>query len=172
VPDADQFACKRQGADGGFATWRGDLRHTRRVAGVPGEWGLRLGWQLASQPLVPSEQYVVGGVDTVRGYLEAAASGDNGVLGSFEWRSPPLLDPGAHGIAMNGLLFVDGSHTNLIDVAAGQSAGTSLVGAGMGLRVRAAPTWSGAIDLAWPLRSTGTTPSRDAQFYLRLAGQF
>ncbi|MCU0965467.1 MAG: ShlB/FhaC/HecB family hemolysin secretion/activation protein, partial [Burkholderiaceae bacterium] len=88
VPDVDQFACKRQGADGGFAYWRGDLRHTRRLDAMPGEWGLRLGWQLATQPLVPAEQFAVGGLESVRGYLEAAASGDSGLLGSVEWRSP------------------------------------------------------------------------------------
>ncbi|MEA2120620.1 ShlB/FhaC/HecB family hemolysin secretion/activation protein, partial [Halovibrio sp. HP20-50] len=62
---ADQFACKRRGADGGFTTLRADWRATRRIG--PAELALRVGGQLASQPLVSAEQFAVGGADTVRG---------------------------------------------------------------------------------------------------------
>jgi hemolysin activation/secretion protein len=172
VPDVDQFACKRQGADGGFAYWRGDLRHTRRFDGMPGEWGLRLGWQLATQPLVPSEQYVVGGVDTVRGYLEAAASGDSGLLGSAEWRSPELLGANAYSLALNGTFYLDAARTTLIDSAPGQDKNTTLIGVGMGLRVRAAPQWTGALDLSWSLKAVGTTPAYEPLISVRLASQF
>lgn len=172
VPDVDQFACKRQGADGGFAYWRGDLRHARRLDAMPGEWSLRLGWQLATQPLVPAEQYAVGGLDTVRGYLEAAASGDSGLLGSVEWRSPELLGTNSYNLALNGALYADAARTTLLDVGPGQNSSVTLIGVGMGLRVRVAPRWSGALDLAWPLKTVGTTLAYDPLVYLRLASQF
>lgn len=70
----DQFACNRDGADGGFVTLRGDLRHGRAFAG--GALALRGAWQLAMQPLVSGEQFALGGADTVRGYFESEASGD------------------------------------------------------------------------------------------------
>ena len=38
--------------------------------------------QVADQPLVSSEQFSVGGLDTVRGYLESEALGDNGIVGN------------------------------------------------------------------------------------------
>jgi hemolysin activation/secretion protein len=172
IPDVDQFACKRQGADGGFAYWRGDLRHVRRLDGMPGEWGLRLGWQLATQPLVPAEQFAVGGADSVRGYLEAAASGDSGLLGSVEWRSPELLGSNAYNLALTGLLYADAARTVLTDIPPAQTANVSLVGVGMGLRVRVPPHWSAGIDLSWPLKSVGTTQAYDPLVYVRLASQF
>jgi hemolysin activation/secretion protein len=172
IPDVDQFACKRQGADGGFAYWRGDLRHVRRLDGMPGEWGLRLGWQLATQPLVPAEQFALGGAESVRGYLEAAASGDSGLLGSIEWRSPELLGANPYNLALNGLLYLDAARAVLIDIPPAQTASISLVGVGMGLRVRVAPQWSGGLDLSWPLRSVGTTQAYDPLVYVRLASQF
>ncbi|MBW8891781.1 MAG: hypothetical protein JF617_06350, partial [Burkholderiales bacterium] len=85
---ADQFACKRRGADGGFTTLKLDWRGSRRVG--PTEWALRVGGQLASQPLVSAEQFSVGGADSVRGYPEGAVSADYGVLASFELRSRNL----------------------------------------------------------------------------------
>jgi hemolysin activation/secretion protein len=172
IPDVDQFACKRQGADGGFAYWRGDLRHTRRLDGLPGEWGLRLGWQLATQPLVPAEQFAVGGVDSVRGYLEAAASGDSGLLGSMEWRSPEWRPADAYNLVTHGTIYADAARTTLMDVVPGQSSSVTLLGVGMGLRLRMAPHWTGAVDLAWPLKTVGTTLAYDPLVYLRLASQF
>lgn len=172
IPDVDQFACKRQGADGGFAYWRGDLRHTRRFEGMPGEWGLRFGWQVATQPLVPAEQFAVGGVESVRGYLEAAASGDSGLLGSVEWRSPELLAANPYNLSLNGSLYADAARTTLQDVGPSLSSSVTLVGVGMGLRLRVAPRWSGALDLAWPLKTVGTTQAYDTQVYLRLSSQF
>lgn len=172
IPDVDQFACKRQGADGGFAYWRGDLRHTRRFEGMPGEWGLRFGWQVATQPLVPAEQFAVGGVESVRGYLEAAASGDSGLLGSVEWRSPELLAANPYNLSLNGSLYADAARTTLQDVGPSLSSSVTLVGVGMGLRLRVAPRWSSALDLAWPLKTVGTTQAYDTQVYLRLSSQF
>lgn len=45
--------------------------------------------QWASSPLMPTEQYGIGGYNTVRGYDERSANGDNGYVMSFELRSPP-----------------------------------------------------------------------------------
>ncbi len=46
--------------------------------------------QLSGEPLVDSEQFAGGGLDTVRGYLESEVLGDNALIGSFELRSPSL----------------------------------------------------------------------------------
>lgn len=173
----DQFACKREGADGGFAYLRGDLRHTRRFDNIPGEWAARLGWQLATQPLVSAEQFAAGGAETVRGYLEAEASGDHALLGSLEWRSPdftPKKDSpqGSLLSKLQGLVFIDVARTNIQQPAAGQPGRIPLLGAGFGLRVRAGPGWSGEADLAWPHKRTRTTAAGDARLHLRVLGQF
>ncbi len=172
IGPVDQFACKREGADGGFAYWRGDLRHTRRVAGIPGDWSARLAWQVATQPLVSAEQFAAGGAETVRGYLEAEASGDSALLGSLEWRSQNLAPASGFVTSVQSIAFVDLARTRLSRAAAGQPARVPLAGVGFGLRVRAAPQWTGEADIAWSQKSTKVSPAGDARLHVRLAGQF
>ena len=45
--------------------------------------------QLASSPLMPTEKYGIGGYNTVRGYDERSANGDNGYVMTAELRTPP-----------------------------------------------------------------------------------
>ena len=85
----DQFACKRAGAESNFAVLRGDLQRTQ-VLGGGWDMTARLDLQAASQPLVPSEQFAAGGVDSVRGYLDAERTGDDGWRTRFELRTPGL----------------------------------------------------------------------------------
>ena len=53
-------------------------------------WIVRLQSQLATSNLLQSEQLGLGGVESIRGYDERAASGSMGVLVSNELRSPPV----------------------------------------------------------------------------------
>jgi hemolysin activation/secretion protein len=46
--------------------------------------------QITDQPLISNEQLSAGGMDTVRGYLEAETLGDQGIESSFEFRGPSL----------------------------------------------------------------------------------
>lgn len=45
--------------------------------------------QLASTPLMPTEEYGLGGYNTVRGYDERSANGDNAYVINTEFRTPP-----------------------------------------------------------------------------------
>lgn len=45
--------------------------------------------QLASDPLMPTEQYGIGGYNTVRGYDERSANGENAYVFNVELRTPP-----------------------------------------------------------------------------------
>ena len=45
--------------------------------------------QLASTPLMPTEEYGLGGYNTVRGYDERSANGDNAYVFNVELRTPP-----------------------------------------------------------------------------------
>ena len=76
--------------DGRFVAWLGQFQRTRRLS----DWGLqgltRLDVQLASAPLLPLEQIVVGGPYSVRRYRENQLVRDNGVMGSVEARVPVM----------------------------------------------------------------------------------
>jgi hemolysin activation/secretion protein len=152
---ADQFACKRRGADGGFTTMKLDWRGSRRVG--PTEWALRIAGQIASQPLVSAEQFSVGGADSVRGYAEGSVSADYGVLASFELRSrnlaPALLDSfkGANLPAFTELVFFgfgDVARVALIEPEPGQPHRSTLLGSGLGVRLGIQPGLSLALDWA------------------------
>jgi hemolysin activation/secretion protein len=178
IGPVDQFACKRSGADGGFATWRADLRHQRPMPVGPGTLALRLGWQLASQPLVGGEQYAIGGADSVRGYLEAEGAGDHALLGSLEWRSPNLAPRNAAAPAASPLddlallAFVDVARAQIQQPLPGQAARVHLLGSGVGLRVRAWRRLSAELDLAWALKGTALSPEDQLRLHLRLLAQF
>lgn len=176
VGPVDQFACKRQGADGGFTTLRTDLRHSRPLP-FGGSVALRVGGQIANLPLASSEQYSAGGAESVRGYDEAEASGDMALLGSAEWRSPNWaawfdnrekrsLDE------VTVLGFADVARVGTLQPAAGQARRVPLFGTGVGLRIKALKTVALDIDLAWPHKATARNPDNDPSLYFRLAVQF
>ena len=181
---ADQFACGRQGGDGGFASLRADVRHVVPI-GSAGSLSARLGGQVATGPLPSGEQFAIGGADSVRGYYEAEAAGDQGVLGSIEWRSADLggwlsrtIGEAAPGntpglfSASYALAFIDVARSYVIDPAAGQAAHQSLAGGGVGLRARYRRTLAGELDLAWPFKTTATTSSGSLRVHARLALDF
>lgn len=167
---ADQFACKRRGADGGFATLRGDWRVTQRFGAA--ELGLRVSGQLASQALTSAEQFSIGGADTVRGYDEGAVAGDRGLLASLELRSrnlaPGLLAafdganlPPFSEIVVYG--FADAARVNLYNPEPGQQSRTPLLGTGLGFRLALQPGLSLALDWAQRRRPVPTNPDASSE---------
>ena len=177
----DQFACNRDGADGGFATLRLDARHARPMFfDWPGTFSARLIGQLAGQPLVRGEPIIAGGAGSVRGYFEAEASGDIGLLASLQWQGPNWAAAISRGLDLperqltewSALGFLEGARVRIHDPQFGQAARTDLAGAGLGLRLGAAPGASAEIDLAWPLKATTFSPSQRLRVLARLALRF
>lgn len=176
---ADQFACKRRGADGGFTTIKLDWRGSTRSG--PTEWALRVAGQIASQPLVSAEQFAVGGADSVRGYSEAAASADYGVLASLELRSrnlaPALLKAfdGAPLPPFTELVvfgFSDVARVTLIDPEPGQPHRSTLLGTGLGLRLGLQPGLSLALDWARRHRDVAGRSLPTERVHMRAALRF
>jgi hemolysin activation/secretion protein len=173
---ADQFACSSKDADGSYAYWRGDLRFSLgAVAGSSAS--ARLGWQFAMQPLVSNERYALGGVDNVRGYLEAEASGDRALVLGLEWRSANLGGPKGW-LAPAGLAWADdltvagyaeGGQVNVLNALPGQAVHTVRRGLGLGLNWRAGARANGGLDLAWPLDATAENAARAPRLHVRLA---
>ena len=180
--EVDQFACKRQGGDGSFATLKGDIRHAMPLgaSGAAGTLHLRLGGQLASGPVPSAEQFTIGGAESIRGYLEAEGAGDRAVLGSVEWRSRDFSSsvsgwvqgPDATSRLFTqsyALAFADVGRAYTEEPAAGQAARISLAGVGFGLRLKLRKATTGEFDLAWPLKATTASPSRSARLHFKLS---
>lgn len=73
--------------DSTFFSWRGQSQWVRRLD-EDFLFLLRGDIQLSSTELVPLEQFRVGGFDSVRGYRQDFALGDNGLFASAEVRIP------------------------------------------------------------------------------------
>ena len=84
-----EFNYRRQNAKPNFAYIRSEVKHLHKL---PYDWTVqtRLLGQLSNGGLIAPEQFAVGGVDSVRGYLESSSLGDNGIQLALELRTPPL----------------------------------------------------------------------------------
>lgn len=173
----DQFACKRAGADGSFTAAKLDLHQTFVTSW--GQFGLRFGGQLANEPLENSEQFVLGGADTVRGYYESAALGDSGVLGGFEWRydlSPAMHRHAGEAASRNLreftlLGFVEGGRVYTQNALPGTPIHETLASAGVGLRLRTASGLSVSVDYAHAMKPLSGQATPSALVHLKLGQQ-
>ena len=175
----DQFGCKRDGADGGFAYLRLDARHTEPIQG----WSLnaRVAGQMATQALVGAEQYALGGTDNIRGYLSAEVIGDQGLMGSLQLNAPNLArraDAASSNTTTGPLqeltpyVFIDGGMVRVINPSSGQRGSQSLGALGGGLKLKAYQRFNLSTDLAWALRAATVTQAHSWRAHLRLSADF
>jgi hemolysin activation/secretion protein len=142
----------RYNSDGGFFVLSGDLSHTHDLPGGFQLYGKVQG-QVSPNPLVYSEQYSGGGLDTCRGYLESTQVGDNGVFGSAELRSPSLLQGHAGVNEWRVYAFLDGGTLTLNDALPGQTSAFNFAAYGAGSRLRMYKDLNGSIDIGVPMIS-------------------
>jgi len=85
--------------DGDFSAWLGQASYVRRFNALERSMNLilRANAQIASESLLPVEQFSIGGVRTVRGYRENQLVRDNGFVASAELRIPVIIGGGEDG---------------------------------------------------------------------------
>jgi len=163
-----EFADKRYQGRPSYVYLRGNASQERTLAG---DWGFdwRGSWQLSGQPLISNEQFAIGGLDTVRGYYESAALGEQGVALSLEGRTPNFAARlGTDSVnELRALAFVDAGHVRVVDPITETSRYT-LASVGLGLRVRGASGLQGALWWAYPLKAVGTTARGDHRLHFSL----
>ena len=127
--------------------------------------------QLSDQPLISNEQFVAGGVDSVRGYLEATSVGDKGLRGTLELRSPRFTRESwgwFGGLRVHA--FAEGAGLWLNSPLPAQQSRFGLLSAGLGLRLQAREYVSLALDVGWPMRDVGITKKGEPR--LHASGSF
>lgn len=168
VADEQEFADKRFKGRANYAYLRGSFSHEESW---PTGWGVtaRGGWQITAQPLISNEQFAIGGVDTVRGYLESAALGENGVSLSLEARTPNFAKH-LSGVLddVHLLVFIDGGSVHVRQPLPGQDDRFTLAGTGLGVRFSGGHGMSAGLDWAVALQSMGNTESGDSRAHFRL----
>ena len=166
------FDANRANASPGFMYLRGSVTHTSELP-----WGMQLWARLQGQAtkdsLVPNEQFAAGGTDTVRGYLEAEALGDNAAVLQMELRSPSFakaVSPSVNDLRVH--LFFDAAGTSLNQPLPEQRRAYGLSSIGIGVRARIADHASATLEDAFTL-SDAVTTRHDADVLLfRVLGDF
>jgi hemolysin activation/secretion protein len=183
---ADEFDAKRFNASPSFTHFNIDLQHTQELPEGLQFYG-RVQTQVADGPLVSSEQMSVGGMDTVRGYLESETLGDNGVAGTLELRGPDI------GTMLQSKMkdetglgnprfttfdewrffgFVDAGMARTLQPLIDQQAEADLWSYGVGTKFKVFKNVNGVVDLAMPMISQAYTQARDPRVSFRIWGEF
>lgn len=98
------FATLRPGAKNKWVYFRGTFVYLQKIA----DYSLTFlaEGQATNTALLPSEQFGLGGYDSVRGYDERVISMDNAILLSIEGRTPPLSIAGKRVYRYGALQFL------------------------------------------------------------------
>jgi len=158
----------RAGARSGYALVRYAASHTRPL---PGDWTARaeLSGQLTGDALVPGEQFGLGGAQSVRGFDERHATGDDGFRVSFELGTPQAL---WGEVAGRGVVFVDWGELHRNAVQPGEHAKETLAGWGIGWRARLGSRAAVSLDLAQVARGTARQPAGRGRTHFSLQMTF
>lgn len=162
----DQMA-SRSGADNRFTKFNLDLMRLQKIAS-PVYLILRGSGQLSSESLVASEQFSIGGPDSVRGYPQGEFSGDDGYSISAELRVSPLTNKELLQLAF----FADHGGVSIKDPQLGQDKRHDLTGAGVGVRLKLPYDFNVRADVGFPIDPSRSSEDKDAVFYVQVVKRF
>lgn len=164
--DSSEFADKRAGANASFAVAHLDWTTDQKL-GDTRTLRMRVQGQLASGPLITNEQFSLGGAESVRGYLESEQTGDNGLVGSLEFRQDFKLPYGEKWVkTATALAFIEGGTVRVLEPQRQQASHYTLASTGVGLRLVGTHYWDAGVDVALALKDSPApppTPTAQAQ---------
>jgi hemolysin activation/secretion protein len=168
-PDASRI-----GADNSFTKFNVTLFRLQHIA----SWLSLIGKvqaQYAFHELLVSEQFALGGQDSVRGYAPFEFMGDRGYTGTMEARigipwladvKDPFRDDRTLVDTVQLAGFLDSGAATRIDPLQGERHKLVLTGAGAGIRIYY-PDWvSIRFDVAKPISSFESASGRDTWYYI------
>jgi hemolysin activation/secretion protein len=159
-------------ADGQFFSWSGQLQRVQR-------WNAsnvtvsQFDVQLSPDALLPSQQFVIGGGQSVRGFRQNARFGDNGLRFSLEHRLVVARNSKGASVAQIAPFFDMGTVSNVGKNPAATPRQNFLSGAGLGLILQPAPGLNLRFDYAVPFRKVDEKNNnlQDQAFYFSLGYQ-
>lgn len=159
----DEFNVKRLGAESNFLVVKPEVQRTQNL---PQDFQLweKLDGQFANGPLISNEQYVAGGANSVRGYLEAEVAGDHALHASLELRSP-AVQRGEWLQQLRFMAFYDIAVLRVVDPTADQREQRTIAGTGLGMLLNVRHNWNASVSVARALHDsamliTDTTGTR------------
>lgn len=170
--DEKEFADKRFLARPNYIYLSGGLNYRRDLP-----WGMsmasRAAGQISDSPLISNEQFSMGGMQSVRGYLETHVLADDGVTASLEVYSPHLAPDAWDKVDnLKALVFADAGKGWLMDALPGSPHEFALASVGAGLRVGLVKHLLGEFDFAVPILDQGIVRAGENRVDFRLITQF
>lgn len=118
------------------------------------EFVSRLNGQIADSPLIPNEQFSIGGMQSVRGYYETSVLADNGLQTSLEMYTPRMnVQDWPEYNKVRVLVFVDAGKGWIKDALSGSPSQYDLASAGTGFRLNLWKSITANFDVAVPFVS-------------------
>jgi hemolysin activation/secretion protein len=130
--------------------------------------------QWTSEPLITTEQFSIGGVNSVRGYHEGEFFGDTGWRSSVELQTPSHVVGMVYGnvpLSIRGSLYLDLARAYLLDPQ-GRPDVVELWGTGFGITAALGSHFQSRFLFSLPLIGTSATPSDQPYFNFGLTAQF
>jgi len=160
-----EFEDKRAGSDPNFIYFTGNINKDFELVS---DYHLhsKVAGQFSGSPLISNEQYSLGGVDSVRGYLESDVLVDFGINTSMELRSPILFEQQYKWVNHVQLFsFVDWATGEIRDALPEQASSFDLLGVGAGVRFTLRNDFEGSLSWARPLKETNSTEKDDDRMH-------
>lgn len=159
-----EFELKRYKAHANYLFVTAGIQRTQKL---PWEMNLfvKLDGQIATQPLVSNEQYIAGGMESVRGYYESEAAGDHAVHCTAELSRSFSIGKIGH---IAPFIFFDAAELYIKNPLPDQKSRIRLAGTGAGFR--GALTKHLEYELNWgiALQATDQTKKNDQRVYFRI----
>jgi hemolysin activation/secretion protein len=129
-----------------YFSWLGQGQYVQRLFDTQNQLVLRVTGQWTAEALLALEQLSVGGLESVRGYLENQLVRDRGFVSSVEFRLPVLFNKAGAGIVHLAPFFDFGGAWNVAD----SPSPTTIYSTGLGLLL--APDKHISAQLYWGYR--------------------
>ncbi len=168
-----QFELKRFKATAGYLYATAGVQRTQKLP-LGMNLFVKADGQVADQPLIDNEQYSAGGMESVRGYMESEAAGDNAVHGTLEVSFPDPLEKSRIGkqVQMSPFLFYDIAELAIRSPLPGQARSIKLEGAGAGTRGSITKHLEYEVDWAVALKAKDKTSGNSQRVYFKVKAVF
>jgi hemolysin activation/secretion protein len=133
----------------------------------------RFNGQVANSPLIPNEQFSLGGQQSVRGYYETQVLADDGVQASLELYSPKLdVWDWAEQENIRGVVFVDAGRGWLKSTLNGSPSQFDLASVGTGFRMQLWKTLTANFDIAVPFTNQTRVERGNPRLHFQVFTEF
>ena len=125
--------------------------------------------QIGTRPLVVAEQFAIGGLDSVRGFTQSEALGDDGYALSAELRRDLFKQRSR---TVQGAAFVENGEVFRQRPQRGEERSSALTGIGLGLRAFFGSEATVRLDLGLPLSPSRNVDGESATLYAQASYRY